>query len=609
MASTTGESGEALEAATRPTLLLLHGVGSGDSGEWKSVISRALVDIGYPDLEDVRVVAPLYAHALKGSDDDDRLPPITIKAPTREVAKKIRREFERKAGALEIRLAGHDQGSGWVGGKAIGDLGLALPKFSQAKKYLTDSRIRAQVLKRILLRVPQTGPLVIVGHSLGSVIAADLVRRLPPALPVTGLITIGSPLAHPEFDGDRLRENLKEPPPNLSWWVNFWSITDPVTTHQGVSSVFPWVVDYRVSTVVGLSAHDAEHYLANRSVAEAIGMALFGSQSKELAVLQGGVDIPLDYAETIALAALRYGHLCLARLTGELRDRYAEALRQTQAAAIESIVRRNQEAGRPLPGDIARLSFDRADPDAPLPEPRPISHLSKDEAIVPLLSIAAANIIRPFEITVPMQVRRDAMEDLTAEMWLGGQIGTDVLAATEDARKALGAGAVNWIKWVALGVGAIALVAATGGLALAAAPGVVGAAAITSALAAFGPGGMIGGLLTAGTLVTAGGGGIAIGLASPTTSAEAVEAMVGAQLAAALLRDRQGLEQDTTTWATLVETGIALRRELARLGAVSDDSAASLKELKRKLVAIDRALTYLSKRGLGPTDFEGTAES
>ena len=80
-----------------------------------------------------------------------------------------------------------------------------------------------------------------------------------------------------------------------------------------------------------------------------------------------------------------------------------------------------------------------------------------------------------------------------------------------------------------------------------AAPGVAGAAAITSALAAFGPGGMIGGLLTAGTLVTAGGGGIAFGLASPGTTAETVEAVVGAQLAAALLRQRQGLEQDPTT--------------------------------------------------------------
>jgi hypothetical protein len=72
-------------------------------------------------------------------------------------------------------------------------------------------------------------------------------------------------------------------------------------------------------------------------------------------------------------------------------------------------------------------------------------------------------------------------------------------------------------------------------------------------------------------------------------------------LAAALLRQRQGLEQDPETWSGLIETGIAVRREYARLQAVSDESAPSLKELQRKLVAVDRALTYLSKHRLAPS--------
>jgi hypothetical protein len=365
------------------------------------------------------------------------------------------------------------------------------------------------------------------------------------------------------------------------------------------------MVDFRIPTVVGLHCHDAQTYLADRSVAEAVGLAAFGSLSKELAVAEGGVEIPLDGPETVALMALRYAHLTLARLTGEQRDRYAEALRHVQAEAIELVVKRNRQEGRPLPVEIARLLFDRSDPDAAVPEPRPISHLSKDDAVGPLLSIATVNIIRPFEINVPLDVRREAMEDLTAEMWLGGQMGADVLAATEEARKALVGSSVNWGKLVAIGVGAAALIVASGGLLLAAAaPGLAGAAAITSALAAFGPGGMVGGLLTAGSLVTAGGGGIAYGLASTTTTAEVVEALIGAQLAAALLRQRQGLEQDQALTANLVETQIAVRRELARLESISDDSAVTIKELRRKLVTIDRALAYLTKCGLVPAAFE-----
>ena len=122
------------------------------------------------------------------------------------------------------------------------------------------------------------------------------------------------------------------------------------------------------------------------------------------------------------------------------------------------------------------------------------------------------------------------MEHLTLDMGLGTQLGADVLKAAERAKDTLKEDNSDRLRWVLIGIGAAAVVAATGGLALAAAPGVVGAAAVTSALAAFGPGGMIGGLLTAGTLVSAGGGSIAAGLANPGTAAGTVEAVVATQL-------------------------------------------------------------------------------
>lgn len=116
---------------------------------------------------------------------------------------------------------------------------------------------------------------------------------------------------------------------------------------------------------------------------------------------------------------------------------------------------------------------------------------------------------------------------------------------------------------------------------------------------------MIGGLLTAGTLVSVGGGGVAVGLASPATTAQAVEAYVSTQLTAALLRKKQGFDDDLTTWENLAATGIELRRDLARLDTVSDDGAPALKQLQRKLKAIDRTLTYLNTIGLGPESSDG----
>ena len=586
--------------SNEPILLFLHGVGDGNQdGDWMVGLTEILVRLGYPDLDRVRVIAPKYAHSLVGSDDDDPLPGLTIKQPLREAAKKNRRDFERRIGAIEFRLGRHDRGNGRWGGDAVINLAVGLPPFIQARNYMKNPQIRAQVLNRILKTLPESGQLVIIGHSLGSVIAADLVRRLPVGLDVAGMLTIGSPLANGNFDVDKLRETLKEPPTNLAWWVNFWNGHDPVAAHRGVSSVFPWMIDFRIQTRVSARVHDAAEYLTNEAVAAAIGFALFGSRSTELANINKGFDIPLDDPELLALLALRYAHLMKMRLEGDQQDRFAGALRQVQAAVVDDIRTRNASEGRKMPSAVARLAFDLSDPHATVPEPLPSSHIAKDESVVLLTILAAENVIRPFEISISKDKWQDAMEDLTAEMGLGSQYGADVFTAAKRAQEAL-SGGVNWMKWGALGAGAAAIVVATGGLALAAGAGLAGAAVITSALASFGPGGMIGGLITAGTLVTAGGGGIAFSLASPGTTAETLEAVVERRLAAAILRQLQHLDSDPVLWRILVETEIEVRREHERLDEFSDESAPALKELKRKIDAIERALQYLRDNGLEP---------
>ncbi|MET3511486.1 hypothetical protein [Plantibacter flavus] len=594
-----------------PTLLFLHGVGPGDpEGNWNIPLTDALVGLGYPDLSSVHVVAPQYAHALKGWDEKESLPGERVKQPSRDASKQNRRDFERRIGALEFRLGRHHRGhiSPEVEGivdVAVG-VGLVLPILAQARKYVSDPQIRAHILNRILAQLPESGPIVIVGHSLGSVIAADLLRRLPQGLEVAGMVTIGSPLAHGGFDVDKLRASMSEPPTNLSWWVNFWNFSDPVAAHRGVSSVFPWLIDIGINTKhFGIPAHAASAYLANTTVAESIGYALFGSKSTEIEVFDKSPEIPLDFPEQLALVALRYAHLMTPMLMGDKdkQDRYRGALRHVQAATVDLIARRNADEHRPLPAAIARLAFDLSDPEAVVPEPRPSFHLPKDEAVVLLTVLAAENVIRPFEINISRDLWKATMRDLASEMGLGSRFGTDVFDASQRAQSALsGPRGVNWIKWGAIGVGAAAIVVATGGLALAAAPGLAGAAVITSALASFGPGGMIGGLLTAGTLVTAGGGGIAFGLASPGTSAETFEAVIERRLAAEILRELQHLDSDPTVWRVLVETEIEVRREHERLDEFSDEQSPSLKELKRKIQAVERALKYLGDHGLEPAN-------
>lgn len=582
-------------------LLYLHGVRDFDKDRrWLETLNVSLRRVGYPEVDEARVIAPLYGHALVGVDDRVPVPPVTIKQPAGEAARANRRSFERRVGAVEFTLGRQDEGAGWGGAAFVVAAAIEIPIFKQAQNYVRDEAIRGHVLDRILTALPERGRLVIVGHSLGSVIAADLLRRLPADLEVVGLVTLGSPVASGTFDVDALQRDLKNPPPNLGWWLNFWNPLDPVASHRGASSVFPWMVDFKVVSPPSRHVHNAEVYLSDAAVARAVGIAFHGSLSQEL-VPFGGVVRKLTTTETMALIALRYAHLIARRLRGEAQARYLGALREVQAATVVDLERWTVKEGLGVHEAVSQLAFDLADARLEAPAPSPVRDLSKDEAVVFVSVVGAENILRPFDIAVPNKIRADALEALTTEMELGGKFGADAFEASEAAAEALAGGRVlGWLKWGAIGVGAAAILVATGGLALAAAPGLVGAAALTSALATFGPGGMIGGLLTAGTLVTAGGGGVAYGLASPGMSAQTLEAVVTRQIAAADLRRRQGLVQDGGVWRNLVETEMRIRREYERLDEFSDDSSPTLKDLKAKIVAVERAITYLCAHGLEP---------
>lgn len=595
----------------KPVLLFLHGVGDGDPhSNWKKSLNKSLTGLEYPNLDGVEVVAPNYANELLPHFVDSlsnvELPPITATPLRGDAAKLNRRAFEKRMAGLEYRLGLNEAGTGHILATSVIDLALLHGTFNSVRNYMNEPKIRARVLKKILSVVPENGRITIVAHSLGSVIAADLLSRLPQGIEVTGMVTIGSPLAHGKFNVDNLRNAMKEPPVNVAWWVNFWNTWDPVAAHRGVSSVFPWMIDKRISSQIDLHVHAASQYFADFSVAEAIGFALFGSTNKELVHVPSGSDIPLDHTELLTVTALRYAHHVLSKLEGDIKDRAAGALRQVQANAILSIVQRNSEAEvqRPIPAQIARLAFDLADPEALAPEPLPVHGLTKDKAAILLAVLAEQNVFHPFEISfkkLKQDVRGEALLDLSVEMGFKSCLGSAVLAASKQARDILrGDRDVNWLKWGAMGVGAAALVFATGGLVLAAGAGLAGAAAVTSALATFGPGGMVGGLVTAGALVSAGSSGIMYGMASPSTSAEAVELIVCRQLTMAILRQKQELNQDPSLWSNLVATEMEVRREHERLDEFSDSSSPMIKDLQRKIIAVERALKYLSDNDLEP---------
>ncbi len=553
---------------------------------------------------------------MKGSDDRDPLPPFTVPLPTGKLAREAnRRRVERWERTLEESI-GPQKAGGSPFWKDVA-VGAAAPLLAKADNYMTDTNIRSQVLRRILKQMPKSGQVVIVGHSLGSVIAADVLRRLPKDVEVAGLVTIGSPLAADFFLKTGLRDDLAQPPQNLRWWLNVWDGLDPITVSRGLSDVFPWMVDRRIGwaedkTLWLIRRHYADAYLADDSVAKAIGFGLFGALSQEIELVPAACD-GLTEAESWALSSLRFAYLISQQFAGDKREkeskyeRFEMARRAVQEETYRRLVDVCREEGRGVPEKVSALQCDPGDPQAPAPPPPIQSGFDKSREVVRLLSILNENVVSPFEIEVKSKERLEAFKELVTEMHLGGKFALDLVKASEDAKSAVVGAGLGKFKWVVVGAGAAALLAATGGLALAAAPGLAGGAAVTSALAAFGPGGMVGGLLTAGTLATAGGGTVAIGLASQQTSAEAFEGLVSLRLAIALARKAQGLEQDPNLWFWFEETSAAVRRELAGLESVSDTRSKGVVDARKKRDAIRKAQRKLEAEGLAPSgDFTST---
>ncbi|WP_431503634.1 hypothetical protein [Nocardioides sp.] len=594
------------------SLLYLHGVGNGDPRDaWRRALDRSLQDAGYPGLDEVEVIAPKYPDVLRtGENDrsgvgrDAKIPPITVPRLSAEEQRHVRRRVERATAELEEILGAPVPAS--PVGVTDSFAPIVLRVLRQAHNYVTKPEIRARTLHTVLDGLPEEGEIVIVGHSLGSIIAIDLLRRLPPKLTVRGLVTIGSPAAHPNLHEDSDRLEMKAPLDHVGWWVNVWSNGDAVTGLRGIWRHFPWALDLQVG--LGLD-HRTTTYLRARPVADAIGRGLFGPLSKEVATVEGTPDVALNSLEVRLALWLAYAQFLRDHLKGATQERFGAALRVVQHEVLERLIENYQNDDVRIPQQLLDL---RVPPTVPplggpgernLPRPQPLTQLSKEEAVLALVALATANPVRPYEIDVPDDVRRQAFHDLTVWMGLGGGLGENLHIAMQSASKAVYP-VDQWKLWVGIGIGAAVLVAGPIGLALAAPAGLAGGAAIIGALSAFGPGGMVGGLVTAGAITTTGAGTIAATLVQSSSSAEDVEVTVIQLLTSAILRAREGLEQDLGVWLAMSEIQRQTGREVARLAAYSDEKSPGVEALRRKARAAERAMAYMVKNHLveGLTD-------
>jgi hypothetical protein len=151
-------------------------------------------------------------------------------------------------------------------GAAAGILYLGVLR--QVRRYLCDPDIKAQVDARVE-PIASDGCRVLIGHSLGSVVAYEYLRQHP-GHGVVLFMTLGSPL------GLRMvRSRLQVGPLDVPAWVTVRDLRDPVAC---AGTLQPWWPQIREADEVvvdnGSDTHSVERYLSRKATGQALLRAL-----------------------------------------------------------------------------------------------------------------------------------------------------------------------------------------------------------------------------------------------------------------------------------------------------------------------------------------------
>jgi hypothetical protein len=156
---------------------------------------------------------------------------------------------------------------------------------TQFTRYLEDDAIR-QAAQRSVLKLIGPDTKVLIGHSLGSVVAYETTWSAdwPHDQPLPLLLTLGSPLGIRNIVYDRLRPQPPTFPPRVRRWVNVAAPDDLVAAVPDLSPWFftgvPQGASFEGGNKVdnGSDPHSGLFYLGKRSVGRAVGQ-VFASNS------------------------------------------------------------------------------------------------------------------------------------------------------------------------------------------------------------------------------------------------------------------------------------------------------------------------------------------
>jgi pimeloyl-ACP methyl ester carboxylesterase len=137
---------------------------------------------------------------------------------------------------------------------------LFLGDLRQVRRYLRDGQLKMDVDQ--ITAEAAAGAAVLIGHSLGSVVAYEFLRQHP-GHSVKLLLTLGSPLGL-----KMVRNRLPPGEPGVAHWANVRDRHDPVTAAGALGQWYPGAADRLADN--GSKPHQAERYLNSKAVGRAL---------------------------------------------------------------------------------------------------------------------------------------------------------------------------------------------------------------------------------------------------------------------------------------------------------------------------------------------------
>lgn len=267
------------------TLVFIHGRGQEgkDPAEletaWRAALAAGAAAAGAPRVEGVPSVFPYYGDVLAAQaetqtgpillesladDDTIRLQRELVDELARRKGAKLARE-ESVDGLLSLRMV--QKSLDYLARHTRVDQAIIARHLRDVATYLTTAR--KVVLATVRAAIPPNGDLVVVSHSLGTVVARDLLDNDHIRARTTHWITAGSPLGL-----DAIKKNLHTPGaanPDVDW-LTAYDVNDIVALGHPLKPTWgPPLLDIEVDN--GEPPHSIESYLRHREVAGPITIA------------------------------------------------------------------------------------------------------------------------------------------------------------------------------------------------------------------------------------------------------------------------------------------------------------------------------------------------